>query len=422
MDIEDQIRAWATQAGDEIPPWAPDHLQASRHRPAQRRPFLLAAAAAWVAIVGGAAWYVTADHGTDVTVQSAATTSPAGPMIDARHERLEYRVVVVDLTCQNGTTPRGEVSTAPVVYDAWAAAGRWRNEVRYPDGSIRRAVWLDDPTSQNGDVYLDNAEQPIVVGCGDDILTAEPSWLSYVTLNLLGDPPMITVGADTIDGVSAEQATVPARDTYKNGAVRQPDPTTDSRGRVCTIWRRDGSGFNFPGGVQAAASQREDWCVDDAGSVLEYTFTNTVDTIGTVTTIMTLTDTDADPVDEGLFDTNRLTRYSRRTGLPAANASAEPTVPVVTVTTTGGTSEPDNEAPETPGRVGTPPLECAGAIQGATYEYVRSGEAGSGPSDPTAAVRAVLPDEASMTGANAAPLELTIIPHTEGSATVCRRP
>lgn len=338
IELERQINDWAADAAERIPPWNPERL-ADHRTPRRTATRVLAIAASIAVLVGGAGWLAASRDN-----QTVMTGGGGGPVL---YERVEFRITRADITCPGEALPGNTVSTEPIVFEAWGDTdgGVWKNVVTYPDGRTRQVVAVGSPWYPTK-LYVSGTERALAVGCADSLIgvrVAEPGQSGFFSLNPLAPIPDIGLP-------------FPAVIRYDTLSERQPDAVADSRHRPCTLWREDGAGIE-DGFV---VTQRTDWCVDEStGVVLEKTFDNTLETIGSAATTLTLVDNEARIPPPDFFSADGMQRVHEAeypNGIPTpvegttsgvGSASNDPNTPPLPSTSPPDPIQPASGAPAT---------------------------------------------------------------------------
>jgi hypothetical protein len=209
-----------------------------------------------------------------------------------------------ELVCEGGTAAKtGSFDTMRL--EVWADRGaqRWRQQVTYPDGSTRDLVavgtpWSPDRSFSQG--KLSGGEAKCVFG-PDELpytLMAEPGQGPGVfSLDPLDQVPLITDGGPE-DGS-------PQVVGYRELGTLVPGDHVDSQGRPGDLYRQRIEGFTKVEGKEHPLVQVTEWLVDPVtGGVLEVTFEETSEPIGTVHTQATRIGSNMVTVDESSFDTD----------------------------------------------------------------------------------------------------------------------
>ncbi len=244
-------------------------------------------------------------------------TASAPPTVQVTHETVTF-TETGSLACPNGTASPHPGPFDTMTYETWADETNrvWRTQVRYPDGTTRDVIaqgspWY--PTTR----HIRGATRGEVLGCADPgigILLAEPGQSDIFTLNPLDTIPTIAGPFDQ---------PVPAVQTYSTLGQQVPGDHHDSQGRPAQLWQQIVTGFtgtnNTSAGTDRRITQTTQWYVDAAtGNVLEQTYQNDVEGIGTVHSVATLTTHDTQQVPQSTFDP---TGYDTEGGTPPPPAN-----------------------------------------------------------------------------------------------------
>ena len=154
------------------------------------------------------------------------------------------------------------------------------------------------PTSTRTETF--SAQRPADTGTGE--LVAEPGQNTFFSLNPLTDVPTI----DEANGRTASpEGSTPAVPGYRDLGVQVPGEHVDSQGRTADLWRQTVTGFVGDGSTQLPVIQTTDWLVDsNSGDVLEKTYTNAIEGVGTATSSLTLVMSGEATVEADWFDTD----------------------------------------------------------------------------------------------------------------------
>ena len=314
--IEDQLRAWADDAADQVPPWSPAApLTAPAPPNARRRWLLVGAAAAALVVVAAVGWRVVDEQRGGVAV-----TAASGGQIEVEYERSEY-IQRAELQC----TPREQETTptfARAVYETWAdrTGKRWRTTVTYPDGSTLDTIDLGSPYYPTEELTR-GRDAGAVLGCDDVILAAAPSGGS---VNLMAEVPMVQTPWDS--------EPFPAVQPFPgNDRTRVAGDHVDSRNRPGERWRSSTSGFDDRG---RPIEQVHEWVVErDTDRILEVTTTMKHEGVGSAEQRRTVVEHGIRQVDASIFDTDG---YESRGGRPIPPSTAESEKTVVAEGKTDG--------------------------------------------------------------------------------------
>lgn len=288
MDLDDRL----TQASDALerhvqPSVRLSDLDRRAKRAKSRRLGAAAIAAAVVTTIAA------------VSGGSADLDIAAGAPVTAAYERLEY-VQEADLACEGGDLRAVDTFDRSTI-EAWGdrVGRRWRNTVTYPDGTRRDVIAVDSPWYPS-ELYTRGAPEGAVLGCEDGtvgVLVAEPGQYAFYSLNPLADIPEVQAGAPAVPG-------------YEHLGTKIPGAHTDSVGRPAELWRQVVSGYLGDGdAMRGPLTQTTEWFVDAAtGDVLEMTYQNAVDGVGTARSRTTRLESSTTDVSPTLFDPSGYTR------------------------------------------------------------------------------------------------------------------
>jgi hypothetical protein len=219
-----------------------------------------------VAVIVGVLVWLRVDDRTQ-------TLNTAGPAtgITVEYERADFSEHA-ELTCPGATLDTG---SRQATFETWAdqAGRRWRNTVTYPDGTTRDLIVTGNPAypdhgATRGDV------RGATLGCagGELMLVTEPGQGSLYSLN----PPPPAGGRSPVL-------------SYSDLGTHVAGDHADSHGRPAELWRQTVTGTISDGTQSHNVTQTTDWYVDSSTKrVLEQSFTNQVDGIGTATSTTTL--------------------------------------------------------------------------------------------------------------------------------------
>jgi hypothetical protein len=288
--IEDQLQAWATDAGDRIPAY--DATFGSTARPATgrtaswyRRMALGGAAAAAVVAIVAVGLVVLGPDDRGAVVAAGRQGGAAG--ITVEYERSEY-VQTGDPACPppEATDP---TSFDTAVFESWGdrTGKRWRLRVTYPDGATRDVIALGSPYYPT-ELFTRGDPRGAALGCGSAILLSEPGQGDFFALDPMDELP----GDGTRTSVRR----------YDDVGQRVDGTHADSRGRPADLWRQVIDGFD---GAHRGLHQVEEWFVDaGSGDVLEEGRRTTVEGAGTVSSRMTRLESGTRTVPADHFDTD----------------------------------------------------------------------------------------------------------------------
>ena len=253
--------------------------------------------------------------GDDLSVASSGGT------VVTRYERVEYTQHAT-LNCPDGQLP--DVGFDHSTLEAWADVdgNRWRNTVTYPDGSTRDLIAIGGSPWYPDELYSRGDRHGHPLGCNNltiGVVVDEPSAHSFFSLNPLAQVPQIP---STELSTPLGTATVPAQSavpSYRELGTLIDGNHTDSQGRTADLWRQTVTGFMTGTSGTWPVTQTTEWFVDPAsGSVLEKTYTDQVDQIGTASWTQTLVSSSSITVAADLFDS---TGYEQVTNPAAGNSS-----------------------------------------------------------------------------------------------------
>lgn len=313
LDLEDQLHLWAEDLAARIPATEPAEVRG----PVDRRPqlsgshrrVLVAAAISVVLAASATAWRVT-DSARDRVVAGPPPSSP-GDAAGARttqYERVQY-AQEAELTCTGPLLARAGAFNQMTI-ETWGdpTTKTWRNRFTYPDGSTRDLIvlGLPGPSSEafgRGDVRGDVLGCPID-GRDDRILVTEPGQGSLYSLNHPATREKTASATPAGPGQLDLGALVPGQHlSYADLGTLVPGEHLDSRGRPAQLWRQDIPGFAELSGPRRRLLQRTQWFVDPGtGRVLERTFSNQVETVGTARSIATVVESGSVTVPAKFFD------------------------------------------------------------------------------------------------------------------------
>lgn len=306
--LEEQLRAWAEDVAAQVPPWSPDStLQApgrGRHRPGPGLVLGAVAVAAAVLLVAGVVYDSNRGRGVSITAGSGAE-------IEVEYERSEY-TQTADLEC----TPRPQDSSPTFdrfVREAWAdrKGKRWRTTITYPDGSTLDTIDLDSPYYPSEE-FRRGRDATTVIGCGDVILLAGPSGGS---LNTMAEIPMIQSPGRAEPFAAVRR--IPPDAEVVSGEHR------DSRRRSAELLRAVTRGFGDAG--RPVEQVREWFLRPGTDVVLESTYSNKQEGLGSAQQRTTLTTFETRRVHSSLFDNEGYEPQGGRP-LPPSATQSEKTV------------------------------------------------------------------------------------------------
>ena len=301
--IVSQIKDWAHDLADQIPPWALDDgpsMDPLRHPPSngrQRSSYAVAVAAAviLVLVAGFAVWRSGRTSEADLSAGGGAT-------ISVIYERVEYSQSAT-LSCSAGSLPSDGFDEA--TFETWGdlSGMRWRNRVTYPDGPGRDLIVIGIPWYPT-DLYVRGELLGAAPGCNGPVgaLVAEPGQNTFFSLNPLTDVPTVEDPAGPTHGSERSR---PAVSGYRDSGVQVPGDHTDSQGRNVDLWRQTRTGSVGDDTTQLPVVQTTEWLVDPtSGEILEKTYTNAVEGLGSATSKLTLVTSETTIVDANFFDTD----------------------------------------------------------------------------------------------------------------------
>ncbi len=279
--------------------------QTTLHRPfGRRRAVSLAVAAAVVLLGGWGAWSAIA---------KPAPVDTIGEGLAVLHEIVSYEQSF-DLTCPEGRpSVRGEFGS--MVFESWGsqAQGRWRQVVRYPDGSERSLLATDSPWYPT-DLYTAGEVKGQTVGCSDsDNLLSEPGQGGWFYLNPMSAPP-------TVPG--SQESAVPS---YSDLGELVDDAGVGPDGRTVELWRQviDGTYSNASG--SGTLQQVDEWLVDPAtDQVVQRNFSQSYEGLGEIHWTARLDAFESATVDPNLFQPDGLTRQPDKSPDPTPTTVQEP--------------------------------------------------------------------------------------------------
>lgn len=277
-----------------------------RYRSFGHRRTVLVAVAAAVALLGG--WGIW-----------SLTTKPApidtvGEGLVVLHEIVSYEQSF-DLTCPSGQpSVTGQFNS--MVFESWGsqAQGRWRQVVRYPDGSERSLLATDSPWYPT-DVYTAGEVKGQTVGCsGSENLLSEQGGLFY--LNPMSDPPVIPD--------SQERMVL----SYSDLGELVDEAAVGPDGQSVELWRQvvDGTYSNANG--SGTLRQVDEWLVDPTNrQVVQRNFSQTYEGLGKIDWTARLDTFESTTIDPNLFQPDGLTRQPDQSLEPTPTTIQDPVDP-----------------------------------------------------------------------------------------------
>jgi len=243
---------------------------------------LLVGVALALAVAGGwAAWRVAARPGPVDTVGAGLVVS---------HEVVAYEQSF-DLTC-----PGGEVNVTglfdTMVFESWASQdlGRWRQVVRYPDGSQRSLVATQSPWYPV-ELFTSGELQGQQIGCPpQNNLLNEPGQGSWFSLNPMAEIPNIPGSPE------------PAVQSYSDLGRLVDSNAVGPDGRPAELWQAvvDGTYGSESGG--GTIRQVDEWLVDPVDDrVLRRSHSQDYEGLGEVRWTARLISSEPATVDYGFF-------------------------------------------------------------------------------------------------------------------------
>lgn len=227
---------------------------------------------------------------------NGSVTDRGGHAVMVQHSRYEV-VWEAELECD--TPIEDTAGVRSVVIDTWSdRTGRqWRQQMTYPNGETRDVILRGSaayPTQQ-----FERGELPdSALGCvspNDEsfVLVAGPSLPHFVTL-----APELTPDER------------PYMQLFDDVGVLSDGSAVDAQGRPSERWSlRVGGTAGYNELAQFPTTQVTTWWVDplDGATVLQRTFSNEVETLGSATLTETLVLQETIPAPDGLFDTDGFT-------------------------------------------------------------------------------------------------------------------
>ena len=291
MNIDERLQGLRGALDSKLDVASSPKSLASRRRSRRRRKTLLGLTA--VALVAASALGL-ARHDND----HANVVTSTGDFVSVTYERFDY-VQHAELTCAAGPVAPPQFDEA--TFEVWAdqMGRRWRSRITYPDGSTYSVIAEGSPWYPT-QLFTRDEVRTTRLGCADpgvQTLVAAPGENSFFSLNPLAPIPTVL---DPLGGPSR-----PAVQTYQSAGTHVPEAATDHRGRPCERWEQVIDGFaGDSSGPTRPVHQIQRWCVDTAGKVLEHTFENTYEGVGTASRTETLADHSVLEVPQELFATD----------------------------------------------------------------------------------------------------------------------
>lgn len=322
-DIEHQIRFWAEHLADSIPAYESiPTVQTVRGgtRPGRLRSMAFGSVAAAVVIIGGTAiWRTLEIRSDDLAVGSQATAgSAAGSSIVADYEKIEY-VQEAGLTCPRGSMSRTGAFNQMTI-ETWATLGaaQVRTSVRYPDGSSRDVVIASDG-ERPPKVFVRGTVRGDTLGCavdGNEILVSEPAQSGVYSLNLPASSKRSPSEVERSPG-------------FADLGTQVAGEHADSRGRTVQLWRQRITGFVDFDGARKPITQTTEWYLDGAaGKVLEQTYVNEIESLGTARWTATLVESSRSSVPASTFGADGYERVQAQSTASSPTTSSKTSPPV----------------------------------------------------------------------------------------------
>ncbi len=242
----------------------------------------LAVAAAVVVVASVGSWWAR-NLGGDVEV--AATG------ISVLHEVTTYEQSV-DVDCVDVVTS-GEFDEMRI--EVWGSPEleRWRQVITYPDGSTATLLVSGSPYYPTGTV-TEGIDRGRTVDCRNGIGQAAPSIDAFTSLNPIGPIPVAPGGG-------------PAVPSYSDLGERVPGEHQTSDGTPAELWRQVIDGSSVSDGTQRRLVQTDEWFVEPGtGTVLERSYSQQADGIGTVGYRLRLVEFSSVTVASDFFDSDEL--------------------------------------------------------------------------------------------------------------------
>lgn len=318
-DLDDRIRTLVHDIADTAPAPLPftdlDDGQTARERPAERsrRRGPLVAAAAGLALI-------LAITGVVALVRPGPSTRPTTPADGGlpTHELIEYSQST-QVRCADGTDAKLTGAFDRMTFETWAdpAIHRYRMRVTYPDASTRDVIAVGNPWFP-AQLFVRGTVSGRELTCADfRSLGAEPGQYAFWSLSPMAPIPDRGTGPPQVV-------------QYFDEGVKQPGSHADSRGRVADLWKETiGDTTISANGASHQGRQTTEWYVDaGTGRVLERTWVNQVDGVGTFSSREVLIGADTGPATDDVFATAGYINVPQAPG-----PSATPTTVVSTTTT-----------------------------------------------------------------------------------------
>lgn len=265
----------------------------------------LAVAAAVIVVLASVAGWWAANRGGDVEV--AATG------ISVLHEVTTYEQSV-DLDCADiGTSGRFDELTIEV----WGSPEleRWRQVITYPDGSTASLLVSGSPYYPTKTI-TDGIDLGRTVECRNGIGQAAPSIEALTSLNPMAPVPVAPGGGSAVP-------------SYADLGEQVAGEHRTSDGTPAELWRHLIDGFLESGNRSARLVQTEEWLVEPGTrTVLERSFSQQADGIGTVGYRLRLVEFAPVTVPPDFFDSDELSPPGRSpsetTGEPVSMIEVDP--------------------------------------------------------------------------------------------------